>query len=65
MEKLISVYMPSRVIIPPTCKNNTLMDTPQFILQDAINGLDAEFITKNPGLNGVHIYKRIIWIFSD
>ena len=65
MEKLISVYMPSRVIIPPTCKNNTLMDTPQFILQDAINGLDAEFITKNPGLNGVHIYKRIINDFAS
>ena len=64
MEKLISVYMPSRVIIPPTCKNNTLMDTPHLILQDAINGLDAEFITKNPALNGVHIYKRIVNDFA-
>jgi hypothetical protein len=60
MEKIIAIYIPSRVVIPPTCSNNTIINTPQLILEDSINGLDAEFVTKNPTLNGVHIYKRII-----
>ena len=60
MEKLIAIYMPTRVIIPSSCNKYTIMDTPKLILEDSINGLDAEFITKSPSLNGVHIYKRMI-----
>ena len=60
VEKLISIYMPTRVIIPPSCNNYTINNTPQLILEDSVNGLDAEFSTKNPSLNGVHIYKRMI-----
>ena len=58
-EILIAIYMPTRVIIPEKCNNNTLLNSPQLILQDTINGLDAEFRTDNPILNGVHIYKRM------
>ena len=61
MEKIIAIYMPSRIVIPSSySKNNTLMNTPQFIISDSINDLDAEFITKNSALNGVHIYKRVL-----
>ena len=52
--------MPTRVIIPPSCNNYTINNTPQLILEDSVNGLEAEFSTRNPSLNGVHIYKRMI-----
>ena len=60
MEKLIAIYMPTRVIIPTIYNNCTLNNAPHLILEDSINGLDAEFCTKSPSLNGVHIYKRMI-----
>ena len=34
-------------------------------IHDSINGLDAEFKTKNPSLNGVHIYRRILNDFTQ
>ena len=60
LEKIIAIYMPSRVIIPSSCKKYNLSNTPQLIIEDSINGLDAEFETKNPSLNGLHLYKRMI-----
>ena len=65
LDKVIAIYIPSRVIIPSSCKNNILNNTPELIIEDSINGLDAEFITKSPALNGVHIYNRIINDFSS
>ena len=64
MEKLIAIYMPTRVVIPPAYEKNTLFNSPKLILEDSLNGLDAEFVTKNPGLNGVHIFKKMIDDFS-
>ena len=64
-DKVIAIYIPSRVIIPPSCKNNILNNTPELLIEDSINGLDAEFITKSPALNGVHIYNRITNDFSS
>ena len=52
--------MPSRAIIPKSYNNYTLINTPKLIIEDSMNGLDAEFRTKNPSLNGVHFYKRIV-----
>ena len=60
LDKLIAIYVPTRVIIPSSCKKYNLLNTPQLILEDSINGLDAEFNTKNPALNGLHLYKRMI-----
>ena len=65
LDKVIAIYIPSRVIIPSSCKNNILNNTPELIIEDSINGLDAEFITKSPALNGVHIYKRLTNDFSS
>ena len=65
LDKVIAIYIPSRVIIPSSCKNNILNNTPELIIEDSINGLDAEFITKSPALNGVHIYNRITNDFSS
>ena len=59
MDKIISIYIPSRVTIPKTYKKNNLMNTPQFIIEDSINELNAKFNTKTPTFNGVHIYKKI------
>ena len=60
IEKMIAIYMPKRVVIPPIYNKNILNNSPKLILVDSLNGLDAEFITKNPGLNGVHIFKKMI-----
>ena len=65
MEKLISVYIPSRVTIPKEYEKNNLMNTPQLIIEDSINELNAQFNTKSPTLNGVHKYKKIKNDFSQ
>ena len=59
MDKILSIYIPSRVTIPKTHEKKNLLNTPQLIIEDSINELNAEFNTKTPTLNGVHIYKRI------
>ena len=64
LEKIIAIYVPSRTVIPSSCKNYNLLNTPQLIIEDSINGLDAEFNTKNPSLNGLHVYKRMIEDFG-
>ena len=61
---LIAIYMPTRVEIPSKYEENTLSNTPQLILRDSINDLDADFLTKTPSLNGVHTYSRINDDFS-
>ena len=58
-EKILAIYIPTRVLIPSSCNKYNLQNTPKLILQDSINGLDAVLITKNPSLNGLHIYKRM------
>ena len=65
LDKVIAIYIPTRVIIPPSCKNNILNNTPELFIEDSINSLDAHFITKSPALNGVHIYNRITNDFSS
>ena len=59
MDKIIAIYIPSRITIPKTYEKNNLLNTPQLIIEDSINELNAEFNTKTPILNGVHIYKKI------
>ena len=65
LDKIISIYIPSRVTIPKTHEENNLLNTPQLIIEDSINELNAEFNTNTPTLNGVHIYKRIKNDFSQ
>ena len=61
---LIAIYMPTRVDIHPQCEERNLLNASLLILRDSINNLDAEFNTKNPCLNGVHIYSTINDDFS-
>ena len=56
---LIAIYLPTRVDLPSHCKDRPLTNTPQLILIDSINNLDAEFSTKYPPLNGLHTYSGI------
>ena len=64
MEELVAIYLPSRVILPLGCDKSN-KNSPKYIIQDSISGLDAEYVTKKPSLNGVHIYKRILDDFSQ
>ena len=57
-EKIISIYTPTRVIIPISSEKNNLLNTSQLIIEDSINEINAEFNTKSPTMNGVHIYKK-------
>jgi hypothetical protein len=61
MEKIIAIYMPSRVEIPEVAGNKNLINSPSIILKDSINNLDAIF-TKSKlddenisNLNGIHL----------
>ena len=56
--------MPTRVDIPEIYNEYTLSNTPQLILQDPINNLDAKFQTTKPFLNGVHTYSIIQYDFG-
>ena len=60
LEKLIAIYIPTRVIVPKNNYDKTILDSQKLILKDSINNLDAEFNIRSPTLNGVHIYSRII-----
>ena len=62
--QLIAIYIQTRVIIPSSCKKYNLLNIPQLIIEEPINGLDAEFNTKNPILNRLHLYKRMIDYFG-
>ena len=65
IEKIISIYIPSRVSIPISNEKNNLLNTPILIIEDSINDLNGEFNTKSPTLNGVHIYKKIKNDFNE
>ena len=65
IEKIISIYIPSRVSIPTSNEKNSLLNTPKLIIEDSINDLNGEFNTKYPTLNGVHIYKKIKNDFNE
>ena len=56
---LISIYIPTRYMIPVQNEEKTIQNTPQLILVDSIHGLNAIFNTRNPGLNGLHIYPNL------
>ena len=56
---LISIYIPTRYMIPAQNEEKTIQNTSQLILVDSINGLNAEFNTRTPGLNGVHIFPNL------
>ena len=56
---IISIYIPTRYMIPVQNEEKTIQNTPQLILVDSINGLNAEFNIKTPGLNGVHIFPNL------
>ena len=56
---LISIYMPTRVDIPSKNEEKSLINSYHLILRDSINNLDADFTTKNSGLNGVHTFSKI------
>jgi len=49
---LISIYLPNRSM---TLENKE--ESKIIILNDSINGIDAEFTTKSPQLNDVHLFK--------
>ena len=65
MDKLISIYIPTRIVIPSSCNKYNLNNTPKLTIEDSLNGLHAEFNTRSPSLNGVHIYKRMINDFGS
>ena len=66
MEKIIAIYMPSRVEIPEVAGNKNIKNSPSIILKDSINNLDAIF-TKSKlddenisNSNGIHLFNSII-----
>ena len=56
---IISIYIPNRYQIPSQSEEKTISNTSQFILIDSINGLNAEFNTRSPALNGIHIFQNL------
>ena len=56
---LISIYIPNRYQIPNQNEEKTISNTSNLILIDSINGLNAEFITRSPALNGIHIFQNL------
>ena len=56
---MISIYIPNRYMIPIQNEDKTILNTSQIILIDSINGLNAEFNTRSPILNGIHIFNNI------
>ena len=56
---LISIYIPTRYMIPSQPEEKTIQNASQIILVDSINGLNAEFNTRTPGLNGIHIFPNL------
>ena len=56
---MIAIYIPTRHIIQNQVEEKSISNNSQLILIDSINGLNAEFNTKSPSLNGVHIFKNL------
>ena len=53
---LIAIYIPTRYVIP---EEKSIQNTSQITLIDSINGLNAEFTTRNPTSNGLHIFQNL------
>ena len=66
MEKIIAIYIPSRIEIPEDVGVKNLKNSPIIILKDSINNLDAIFTKtkiddeKISNLNGIHLFNSII-----
>ena len=69
LEKIIAIYIPSRIEIPNNLGYKNYQNSPQIILKDSINNLDAIFIKNNidesennttSNLNGVNIFSRLV-----
>ena len=56
---LISLYIPTRYEIPNQPEEKTIQNASQIILVDSINHLNAEFNTRTPALNGLHIFQNL------
>ena len=56
---MIAIYIPNRYIIPNQCDDKNITNATNIILIDSINGLNAEFNTKTPSLNGIHIFQNL------
>ena len=56
---LIAIYIPTRYYIPNQFEDKNITNTPQLILVDSINNLNAEFNTRTPALNGIHIFNNL------
>ena len=56
---LISIYIPTRYVIPNQTEEKTIQNASQIILVDSINNLNAEFKTRTPALNGLHIFQNL------
>ena len=63
-KNLISIYIPSRIMINENQDNIEYKNSNQIILKDSISNLDAEFNMNSPGLNGVHILTKFSEDFS-
>ena len=55
---MIAIYIPNRYIIPNQVEDKNLSNATNIILVDSINGLNAEFNTRTPSLNGIHIFEN-------
>ena len=66
MDKIIAIYMPSRIEIPEEDGNKNIRNSPSIILKDSINNLDGIFIKSKlddeniSNLNGIHLFNSII-----
>ena len=56
---MISIYIPNRYIIPNQIDDKNISNASNIILVDSINGLNAEFNTRTPSLNGIHIFQNL------
>ena len=56
---MIAIYIPNRYIIPNQSDDKNITNATNIILIDSINGLNAEFKTRTPSLNGIHIFQNL------
>ena len=56
---IIAIYLPSRYTPPFQNEDKNINNYSQLILVDSINNLNAEFNTRTPSLNGIHIFPSL------
>ena len=57
---MIAIYIPNRYILcNQSDDNRNICNATNIILIDSINGLNAEFNTRTPSLNGIHIFQNL------